>query len=170
MVNKSQHIITITVLICFLFYTCGNVILFNYRLDNINAINNVKNEGTEKAHILTKLVIPLKEIRWKHEFEFYWNGFMYDIAEKEIINDTLYCLAYQDIEETALKKELAEHFETNKSQKNNPKVEILKFPDFIKSSNKLLIHPEENILAHQYYFIQTGRIFCSLLFIPPDIC
>ena len=170
MTKITQHIITISVLTCFLFYTCATVIMFNYRLDKIKSANEVRKEVSETDHVLTRLVIPLHEVQWEHEFEFFWDGFMYDVVEKETINDTLYCIAYKDIEETTLKKELARHYEKNQSQHNNKTIDKFQFPTFIVSANSILIHPKNNILLQQYYSLQMGRIFFAELFIPPDQC
>ncbi len=168
MYKKTGHIITISVLILFLFYSCGNVLFFNYRLDQIKSNNNVRNEVAGNDHILSKLVIPLHEVKWEHEYEFMWNGSMYDVAEKEIMHDTLYCIAYKDTEENALKKELAEHFETKPSEKNTGNIIKLQFPDYLSSAQSPLVHPTDNFGLQQTNVLQKGRIFFAALFIPPD--
>lgn len=168
MYKKTGHIIAISVLILFLFYSCGNVLFFNYRLDQIKSNNNVRNEVAGNDHILSKLVIPLHEVKWEHEFEFMWNGCMYDISEKEIINDTLYCIAYKDKEETELKKELAEHYESKRSEKNTSNIIKLQFPDYLLSAQTPLVHPTDKIVLQQSDYIQKGRSFSTALFIPPD--
>ncbi len=170
MKNKSHHIIAISVLMCFLFYICGSVILFEYRLDKIQSANNVRYKVSENKHVLRHLKIPLEEIKWEHDYEFFWNGFMYDISEKVIINDTLYCLAYQDVEETELKNELSQQMEEQQTQKKERNANNFKFPIFIASMKLGLFHPKKCILFDHYISLHSGRNFSIPVFIPPDLC
>jgi hypothetical protein len=169
MKKKSQHIIAISVLVCFLIYTSGTIILFEYRLDNIQSANNVRKKVSENEHVLIHLEIPLHEVHWEHEYEFFWNGFMYDISEKEIINDTLFCLAYQDAEETELKKELSNQMKSEQTQNKERNPNNFNFPVFITSLKLKLFHPINYIVFEQYITSNSGRNFSSAVFIPPDL-
>lgn len=93
-------------------------------------------DGIDKDELVL-LEFSLEEIdeklRWKHSKEFEYNGYMYDIVERETRNDTTYFWCWWDHEETELNKQLEEllaHAMGKHPQNKQSKEELI---DFYKS-------------------------------------
>lgn len=62
---------------------------------------------TSELHLLSFNEVEItSELRWKHEDEFEFKGFMYDIVKREKVGDSYLFWCWKDDEETALNKKL----------------------------------------------------------------
>lgn len=67
-------------------------------------------EGIDKEELVLLVFTEEQtqtQLRWEHSKEFEYDGFMYDIVEQSVKNDSIYYLCWLDHDETKLNKQLS---------------------------------------------------------------
>jgi hypothetical protein len=104
-----KKLLVISIAILFLYNTVGYLIVFKSFQYGIKEEikSRIKNNLADKDIVLVKFPLnPDKEqqklFNWKEDNEFTYNGNMYDVVRKSIVNDTIYYYCINDTKEKDL--------------------------------------------------------------------
>lgn len=134
---------------CLSLSICGYVVVFRIRLVKAKAEMKANLQANKCMESIEEFSFSLEEIaqlKWEHDKEFFYNGTMYDVVEKQVQGNRILIHCIADEKETILLRQYQKAVEkSNSSQQQNTLIAKLITANFLSPGTVHLSQPETSL-------------------------